>query len=442
MFDRQIDGRIFDAVSDAITNRKEDDPPFAIYTHRGPVPQLSASPWHFFLSRCAQASLVTFLVVTLESCSSAPRTKASSSSNSSKVVLANDRSNTGALPIRSNFMPRTLPPALVDAHVPAQMVAARNDRRPNTSLPGFGLRSPSWIGLVSHEANGTFARVAADLHDGLAKDGIQISLSGTENPMQTLHDIMHKPGADVGLVQADALESLVLSTPSTDARQRLRYIARAYEEYVHLIAREQITSVRQVNGLRVNIGKPGSPSDLTARLLFSRLGINAFFTNLEPTEALDRLRSGDLDAVFILAPRPAGEILSFEPDRFHLLDVPWEPEIGSAYQGVELQADDYPLLIKEGEHVRTVAVGVLFAVFNWPKGSRGFERLERFAKSLSSRLVQAPGPERFYSWDKVDFNADVYGWERFQPGPAQHSAKELQHRRTPTDHPGRPSDRE
>ena len=230
--------------------------------------------------------------------------------------------------------------------------------------------------------NGTFARIAADLHEELARDRIEISLSGTETPMQTLYDIMHKPGVDVGLVQADALESLLLAAPSADARSYLRYITQIYDENVHVIAREQITSFRQLDGLRVNIDKPESGSDITARLLFSRLGLKATFTSFETSEALEKLRVGEIDAVFILAPRPSVDILRFQGDRFHLVDVPGEVEFGPTYTSTELQADDYPTLIKDGERVRTIAVGVLLAVYNWRKGTQGFERLQRFAKSL------------------------------------------------------------
>ena len=217
----------------------------------------------------------------------------------------------------------------------------------------------------------------------------------------------------------------MLAAPSADARSYLRYITQIYDEDVHVIAREQITSFRQLDGLRVNIDKPESGSDITARLLFSRLGLKATFTSFETSEALEKLRVGEIDAVFILAPRPSVDILRFQGDRFHLVDVPGEVEFGPTYTSTELQADDYPTLIKDGERVRTIAVGVLLAVYNWRKGTQGFERLQCFAKSLSRRLVHGPQPVRHFAWNSVKFDAEVYGWDRFLLGEVQHRPKQL-----------------
>jgi TRAP-type uncharacterized transport system substrate-binding protein len=392
--------------------------------------QFSNNLDHGYL-RCARLSLASFLLVALESCSSPARTKASASLNSSRIAAANRGSTTPVVRVGSKAILPTAAPVGANfvAHV---MPTNAIDLRRRESSHDAAIR-PEKVGLVSHEVNGTFARIAADLHDELARDRIEISLSGTSGPMQTLHDILHKPGVDIGLVQADALESLLLAGSSADPKHHLRYIARIYDEEVHVIARAQVTSLRQLDGLRVNIDKSGSGSDITARLLFSRLGLKAKFTSFETTEALEKLRAGEIDAVFILAPRPSVDVLRFQDDRFHLVDVPLDLDVGRPYSGTEFQADDYPTLIKDGERVRTIAVGVVLAVYNWPKGSRGFGRLERFAKSLSQRLAQGPQPVRHFAWNTVNFDAEVYGWDRFQLGDVQ------QHRPKPQTSDGRAS---
>jgi TRAP-type uncharacterized transport system substrate-binding protein len=267
--------------------------------------------------------------------------------------------------------------------------------------------------LVSDGADGTFARVAADLHLELSRDGLQISPSDSGGPLRTLEQILYKPGADVGIVQADAIESVATESWAALANQHLRYLARIYGEEVHVLARDRITSLRELDGLRVNINSPGSGSNITAHLVFEKLGLRPAFSTYETADALTRLRAGEIDAVFLLAPRPSGDLLRFQAEGFHLVEVPSEAALGRSYSGVELGADDYPTLIREGERVRTISVDVVFAVYNWREGTKGFRKLTRFGRSFNARLKQLQQLGHYFAWTGVEPVAPVHGWVRF-----------------------------
>jgi TRAP-type uncharacterized transport system substrate-binding protein len=272
---------------------------------------------------------------------------------------------------------------------------------------------PNDVGLVSDEGNGTFDRIAADLHTELGRDRLRIKPFGSSGPLRTLNEILYRPGADIGVVQADALEGLVMEDPSTVAPRHLRFLSRIYDADVHVITREMITDIRQLDSLAVNIGSPESGSHLTARLVFGKLGIKPIFTTYDTSDALDRLRGGEITAVFVVAPRPAAEILQFFGDGFHLLAVPWDPEVLRSYNPSELLAADYPTLIREGQRVETIAVDVVLAVYNWRESSAGYRRLARFTRSLFSRLSQLQQPGHHFSWSQADPSAEVHGWQRF-----------------------------
>jgi TRAP-type uncharacterized transport system substrate-binding protein len=286
-------------------------------------------------------------------------------------------------------------------------VLAANPRQPPRK------RDPNDFGLVSDEGSGIFARIVADLHTELGRDRLRIRPSDSSGPLRTLNEILYRPGADIGVVQADALESLVLEDPSTIAPRHLRFLSRIYDAHVHVITREMITDIRQLDSLAVNIGSPDGGSHLTARLVFGKLGIKPTFTTYDTSDALDRLRAGEITAVFVVAPRPAAEILQFFGDGFHLLAVPWDPEVMQSYNPSEFLAADYPTLIRAGERVETIAVDVVFAVYNWRERSMGYRRLTRFTRSLFSRLGQLRQPGHHFTWSQVDPSAEVHGWERF-----------------------------
>jgi uncharacterized protein len=213
-------------------------------------------------------------------------------------------------------------------------------------------------------------------------------------------------------VQADALERLMQDDPTSDAREHLRYIAPLYDETVHVVASTDITNLRQLDGRRVNVGKAGSSSDITARLVFEKLGIKATFTNHEIKDALDHLGAGEIDAAVILAPSPAWEILVFQTEGYHLVPVPWESSIGDIYKPAELGYAQYPTLIAEGEALPTVKVSVVLAAYNWRKGSQGWRRVEHFASSLFGRIERMRQPGHHFAWNEVDLSQDVPGWER------------------------------
>ena len=55
---------------------------------------------------------------------------------------------------------------------------------------------------------------------------------------------------------------------------------------------------------------------------------------------------------------------------------------------------------------------VVLAVFNWPKGSDRYRRIERFAERLFTKWDQFLVPPRHPKWRDVNLGATVPGWTR------------------------------
>jgi TRAP transporter TAXI family solute receptor len=271
------------------------------------------------------------------------------------------------------------------------------------------------VGIISGGADGTYIRIAADLANVLDGDNMRILPIIGRGSLQNLNDIMYLRGVDVGIVQMDAREGLPSDNLRAQARQRLRYIARLYNEELHVVGMSSITDIRQLDGKKVNIDKEGSGTSLTAKLVFEKLGIKPEYTNYDQATALERLKSGELQAVLYVAGRPVRAFSDFQGGgRFHLIPIPFEGAIAENYLPARFEPADYANLT-DGKPVETIAVGNVLAVFNWPERSERYRRVERFVDAFFSHFDDFKLPGRHPKWKEVVLTADVPGWERFKP---------------------------
>lgn len=266
---------------------------------------------------------------------------------------------------------------------------------------------------VSGEENDTHSPILADLAAALDRDRFRLRASAGRGPSQDLLDVLHRPDIDFAIVQTDALEALTGRVQAA-ARERLRYLFRVPNKELHILAPREITGIRQLDGLKVNIGQPGSGTHLTSRLVFERLGVRPEFTTDDQATAHENLRSGKIAAAILLAPRPSGEILAFPSGgRFHLVSIPFDEPV-SDYPPGQFTADDYPHLIERGQRVETVAVSRVLAVRDWPEGSLRYGRLERLTKSIYARFDELQQSGRNPRWTEVNLSAEEPRWQRFK----------------------------
>jgi uncharacterized protein len=298
----------------------------------------------------------------------------------------------------------------------AQSRAARPPAADNTPAYTSSRANSGTLGIISGGADGTYIRIAADLANVLDGEDLRILPIIGRGSLQNLRDIMFLRGVDIGIVQMDALEGLKADGLQTQAIQRLRYIARLYNEEVHVLAGRAITDIRQLDGKKVNIDKAGSGTNLTARLMFDKLGIKPEFTIYDQASSYERLKSGEIDAALFIAGRPVRGISEFQGDgRFHLLSIPYEGEIAETYLPSRFTNGDYPRLVDPDKTVETLAVGSILAVFNWPQGSDRYRRVEKFVNAFFSHFEEFQKPGHHPKWKEVNLSATVPGWERAKP---------------------------
>jgi len=225
--------------------------------------------------------------------------------------------------------------------------------------------------------------------------------------------ISSRPKSDIGIVQVDAIKTLAEGDP---ARKRLRYIARLYDKEFHVLASREITDLRQLQGRKVNIDKPGTGTHLMARHVFEKLGIAADFVTDDQAHSYEKLRSGEIAAAVYVAPRPASKVAEFQADdRFHLVPIPYGDEL-TDYLPAQLHVKDYPNLISGDRPVDTVAVGTVLAVWNGgSERSERYKRLVRFVDVYFSRYHELRKALGHAEWEEANAVATAPGWERFKP---------------------------
>jgi uncharacterized protein len=217
---------------------------------------------------------------------------------------------------------------------------------------------------------------------------------------------------DLGLTQSNLLARFRRGG-EFGPTDKIAYIAKLFNEELHLFVRADagFASIEQLAGKTVNLGPAGGGSELAARDVFERLGIAVREVNLSENDAIEKLKSGEIDASVMLAGKPAPALARL--DGLRLLSVPFAKQLQDDYLPARLAAEDYPGMIEPGRSIETVAVGVVLIAFNWPKDSEGYRRIEKFVEAFFPRIAALQAPPRHPKWREVNLAAVLPGAPRF-----------------------------
>lgn len=273
------------------------------------------------------------------------------------------------------------------------------------------------VTIVSGGINGTYVRIAADFASVLDEgDKLRVLPILGRGSLQNIKDILFLRGVDLGLVQSDVLESVKAEGKIPNVASQVAYVARLYNEEIHILAAKEITDIRQLTGRKVNTDVAGSGTAGTAKVVFDRLGLTPDIVSFDQGVALEKLKMGEIAATVYVSGKPVRGFTDFKGDgRFHLLSIPYDQRVQDIYFPTTMTDKDYPNLIAASESVDTIAVGTILAVFDWPPSSVRYQRLARFVDAFFSKFDDFLKPPRHPKWQEVNLTATVPGWTRFAP---------------------------
>jgi TRAP transporter TAXI family solute receptor len=275
------------------------------------------------------------------------------------------------------------------------------------------------VGIISGGVDGTYVRFAADLANVLDDGELRVLAIIGKGSLQNISDILLLRGIDIGIVQGDALAFARRNRLLPGVETQIQYIAKLYDEEIHLLAREDIGSIADLAGKVVNVDGRGSGTAMTSSLLFGMMGVPVQVANDPQDVALTKLRAGEISAMVFVAGKPARLFAGIEPGSgLKFLPIAATPTLLETYLPSTLTNADYPGLIPDGPGVDTIAVGAVMAVYAWPRGHERHRKVARFIEALNAKFPEFLRPPRHPKWREVNLSAQVPGWTRFDADTA------------------------
>jgi TRAP-type uncharacterized transport system substrate-binding protein len=284
------------------------------------------------------------------------------------------------------------------------------------------------ITIIASSASSTYTRFAEDIQnvlDAVNPNGLRVLPMLGRGGGQNFHDVLFLRGVDIATTDAGYMPYYKQKDPQLygDAENHIQYIAKLFNAEFHVLARADIRNYSDLRGKKVNFWKPLSITAMAAENIFRVLGIDVIATNYDNDLAIEKLRSGEIAAVVRMGGAPHNDYVKVRPeDHLHLVPLADAglsrdkfSSLMQLYVPTALKHEQYPELIPEGQLVPTVAGSIVLAVYAWPEGSEGYERLANFVKVFFDNFDRFSDPARHPKWREVNLAATVPGWTRFKP---------------------------
>ena len=270
------------------------------------------------------------------------------------------------------------------------------------------------VTLISGTIGGTYVQFGADLASVL-DDGNKLRVLPIvgRGSVQSVADILFLQGVDLGIVRSDTLDYLEKKGFAKDIKKQFTYVTKLYNEEMQIIAPKSYKSLKDLEGKTVSVDLPNGGTFVTALTVAERIGMKANFVYIEQRIAMEKLKTGEVDAVIVVGGKPYKSVSSFNNDgRFHLVTVDYSKPLQADYLPATLTAKDYPNLIADGEKVDTIAVPAVLAAYNWAPNTERYRKLANFVDAFFTKFPTFQKPPFHPKWKEVSLSAPLAGWTR------------------------------
>jgi uncharacterized protein len=272
------------------------------------------------------------------------------------------------------------------------------------------------VGIACGQLGAAYPTLAQDiakvLDDG---DNLRVIPMITYGSVGNIEDLLYLRNVDVAFTKSDNFEYFK-KTLNVNMRNRIHYITRLYDAELHILVRPEIKSLEDLRGKKVNIGTSGNAAHTTVPIVMKALGIDVEMIKVDHAIGLEMMKKGEISAAMRVGGKPMDTFTKVpEGSGFRFLPISvsqYAQHFAEKYVLGQLTSKDYPKLIAEGETITTVAVPDILAVYNWPKGTDRYQRVEKFITSFFKnfkKLQEAPFHEK---WKDVNLAATIPGWTR------------------------------
>jgi TRAP transporter TAXI family solute receptor len=271
------------------------------------------------------------------------------------------------------------------------------------------------VTIMAGSPSGTDLAIVQDIAEVL-DDGERLRVLPMvgKGPEQNIKDVMFLRGVDMGVTQANLLKHFDKTGElGPNLKGQIAYIAKLFNEELHILVRPEVNDIHELNGKFVNFGAAGSGAEITGRLIFAALGVDAQEVHLSDTDAIQKLKDGDIDATIAVTGKPAPALASIkETSGLKLLAVPYAKGLEDEYYPATFTHDDYPALVPSGGRVDTLSVCAVLVSFNWSGDSVRYGKIAKFVERFFANFDSFLKSPRHPKWREVNFAATLEGWKR------------------------------
>ena len=275
--------------------------------------------------------------------------------------------------------------------------------------------APAELGLITGGESGTYYRFGLDVQKLLernAASGMTLNVYPSKGSVENIYAVYQRPATQMGIVQSDVL-AFVFRIQSDPVLKRIarkvKLVFPLYNEEIHILGKKGITDFDDLAGRRVAIGREGSGTYLTARILLKMADIAPReMVLIDTDEALAELKAGRIDAMFYVAGYPVKLFTEqvAESDGLALVPV-LNKTVLEFYELSQIPANTYRWQPKA---VQTAAIKAVLVSFDFRRAD--CESIGRFAQTIAKNmdwLITNGHPK----WKSVDLEYPLRGWEQY-----------------------------
>jgi len=264
---------------------------------------------------------------------------------------------------------------------------------------------------------GPYLQMAQDIgltvSDG---DNLRVLPVAGDGALRNIRDVLLLRGMDLAITTDQVLNTVKMSGEyGPNLERRVAYISPLAVDMLHILARPEINSLKDLSGKKVNVMPKGSASSALVPKTLKTLGIEVDEVNIQIADALQQMRAGTIYATACYCPVPVPAYPGLSPDLgFKFLEVPHSAALDEAsFLPASLPGDSYPNLIAKDSKVQTVATTTILVTFNWAPGTERYRKIEKFVHAFFSNFDKLREPPRHPAWRSVNMAATIRGWQRF-----------------------------
>ncbi len=270
------------------------------------------------------------------------------------------------------------------------------------------------VGLAGGLPEGTFLRFAAEIARNLnGTDDLRVLPVVTPGATDNIKDLLYLKGIDIAITHADVFEHFRTVEKIPNIEKRVHFISEMYISEIHVLARPEIKTFKDLEGKTVSFHTPGAGPSVTGPILFQRLGVQVTPVFVNNAIAIEKMKKGEIAALVHTVGKPNDLFTKSKNEAgLHFLPIPLD-KFEDLYVPSTLTSEDYPGYVAPGESVDIIGVQAVLAVFNWPKESDRYRRVQRFIDFYFDRFKNLQQPPYHPKWKSINLAAKVPGWTRY-----------------------------